>query len=583
MFKKFLKKFKKKKINLVLGIILLFFLTLLVFNLVFIGKIFPGIYVSEINVGGLKVSQATQLLSEKIIILDKITLSSQNQTFDISGKDIELKYLLGQSAENAYRLTRTGNIISDLGTRIKLLFKPKTLGLSLSLNEEKLKDSLLVIADQLTTEPVYPEVKLINGKIVVEQGKTGLSPNLLVLRALIGESFSLSRNEPVIIPFDSVGYSLNPDEVKILQARAEKLLGKEIDLKFQDQTFVINEKTLLSFLNIRTEYDESKIAQYIANLSQDINRQPQDSVFVFEEGRVNEFIPSKDGYTVKEDSLKQMLIGNTRTLENTNDTLASLEISVEVMAPKIKMDDVNNLGINELIGKGTSKFAHSIANRVYNIGLASSKFKGVLVAPGETFSANEILGDVSQLTGYKQAFVIQEGKTVLGDGGGVCQVSTTLFRAALNAGLPIIERKAHSYRVGYYEQDSPPGFDATVFAPSADLKIQNDTPAHILIQPVFDAKKLTLEFDIYGTSDSRKVTLTKPVVSNIIPAPDDLYIDDPTLPLGEIKQIDFRASGATVKFSYRVEKEGKITFEKVFISNYHPWQAVYLRGTKTGQ
>lgn len=583
MFKKLLKKFKPTKINIVLIVVLAFLLVLLIFNLAFTGRIFPGISVSGIKVGGLRVEQAANLLSEKSLPLDKVTLVGQGQTFDIWRKDVELNYSFTKSAENAYQLTRSGNIVSDLGTKIVLLFKPKSLGLSLNLNEEKLKNSLLVIADQLSTEPIYPEVKLVNQKIEIEKGKEGVSPDTLSLRALIGKSFSLLESSSITIPFNSVGYSLTPDEVIILQSRAEKLLGKEVVLKFQEETFVTNEKTLLGFLNIRSEYDEGKIAQYIEGVSQSINRQPQDSVFIFDAGKVKEFTPSKDGYTVKEDSLKQMLIGNVRTLETSDEVSVSLEIPVDVTAPKVKMDDVNNLGINELIGKGTSKFAHSIANRVYNIGLASSKFKGVLVAPDEILSINDILGDVSQLTGYKQAFVIQEGKTVLGDGGGVCQVSTTLFRAALNAGLPIIERKAHSYRVGYYEQDSPPGIDATVFAPSADLKIKNDTSAHILIQPIFDAKKMTLEFDIYGTADGRKVTLTKPVVTNITPAPDDLYIDDPTLPLGEIKQIDFRAAGATVKFSYKVETEGKVTFEKIFVSNYHPWQAVYLRGIKTGQ
>src|SRR6185369_9618298 len=119
-----------------------------------------------------------------------------------------------------------------------------------------------------------------------------------------------------------------------------------------------------------------------------------------------------------------------------------------------------------------------------------------------------------------------------GDGGGVCQVSTTLFRAALNAGLPIVERHAHAYRVGYYEEDSPPGFDATVYVPSVDLKFKNDTDHYLLIQTVIDPQELRLTFNLYGTKDDRKVTVTTPVVTNFRPAPADLYQDDPTLPKG---------------------------------------------------
>src|SRR6185369_11000366 len=115
-----------------------------------------------------------------------------------------------------------------------------------------------------------------------------------------------------------------------------------------------------------------------------------------------------------------------------------------------------------------------------------------------------------------------------GDGGGVCQVSTTLFRAALNAGLPIVERHAHAYRVHYYEEDSSPGVDATVYVPTVDLKFKNDTGHYILIQSIIDLTQPRLTFMIYGTNDGRVVNQTAPVVTNIRPAPADKYEDDPT-------------------------------------------------------
>jgi len=236
------------------------------------------------------------------------------------------------------------------------------------------------------------------------------------------------------------------------------------------------------------------------------------------------------------------------------------------------------LGIKELVGLGKSKFVGSIPSRIHNIKLAASKFNGILVKPEEIFSFNQILGEVSKETGYEQAYIIKEGQTVLGDGGGVCQVSTTLFRAALNTGLPILERQAHAYRVGYYEQDSPPGFDATVFSPSPDLKFKNDTPGHLLIQTKFDGNNKTLVFEIYGTKDNREVYISKPVISGTTPPPEDLYIDDPTLPSGKIKQIDWKAWGAKVWFDYKVTRDNQEIFSKRFYSNYRPWQAKFLRG-----
>ncbi|MFS8158712.1 MAG: VanW family protein, partial [Candidatus Roizmanbacteria bacterium] len=172
------------------------------------------------------------------------------------------------------------------------------------------------------------------------------------------------------------------------------------------------------------------------------------------------------------------------------------------------------------------------------------------------------------------------GRTVLGDGGGICQISTTLFRAALNAGLPIISRKAHAYRVGYYENDSKPGMDATVFAPSVDFKVKNDTGHYILIQTIIDPKKTSVLFEFYGQKDGRKVTLSPIKVWDVSPPPEPRFEDDPTLPRGTKKQVDFAAKGGKSSFTYKVEKNGEILQDRTFYSSYRPWQAVFLVGTK---
>jgi vancomycin resistance protein YoaR len=167
----------------------------------------------------------------------------------------------------------------------------------------------------------------------------------------------------------------------------------------------------------------------------------------------------------------------------------------------------------------------------------------------------------------------------LGDGGGVCQVSTTLFRAVLNAGLPITERQPHAYRVSYYEQDIGPGFDATVFLPSPDLKFKNNTPSYLLIQTKVDQVNKKLTFDIYGTSDGRKVEISPVRIWDKQPPPPDLYQDDPTLPAGTIKQVEHKSWGAKVAFDYKIVRGEEVLSEKTFYSVYRPWQAVYLRGT----
>lgn len=145
--------------------------------------------------------------------------------------------------------------------------------------------------------------------------------------------------------------------------------------------------------------------------------------------------------------------------------------------------------------------------------------------------------------------------------------------------MPIIERNPHAYRVSYYENDSKPGFDATVFAPNVDLKIKNNTPAYILIQTEVDKEKNLLFFKLYGKKDNRKVEISPVSLWDVNPPPSPLYQEDPTLKKGVIKQIDFPAWGAKTNFHYKVIKDGKTIFEKDFFSSYRPWQAVYLVGT----
>ena len=289
-------------------------------------------------------------------------------------------------------------------------------------------------------------------------------------------------------------------------------------------------------------------------------------------------MPSKDGITLHQDKLAAEIQSGIDLLTQQSLKETAINIPIIKSPAAIRNEDVNNLGINTLLGKGVSNFKGSISNRVYNVNLAQSRFKGILIPPGEVASFNDILGDVSSFTGYKAAYVIKDGKTVLGDGGGVCQVSTTLFRALLAAGLPITERRAHAYRVGYYEQGFPPGLDATVYSPTTDLKFSNDTPAHILIQPSIDLNNLILTFEIYGTHDGRIATTTKPIISSQTAPPPDLYVDDPTLSAGIVKQIEHKAWGAKVSFDYKVIRGNETLTEKTFVSNYRSWGAVYLRG-----
>lgn len=329
---------------------------------------------------------------------------------------------------------------------------------------------------------------------------------------------------------------------------------------------------------LTVSYSASVIDEALAHVEDVYSKKPVNATFQFENNKVVAFQKEENGLYVD--------VGATK--KNIRDTIqqwirdgASNKVSVvtKVLKPTVTLAQTNSFGIEELIAEGRSNYTHSIPEREHNVLLGTTKLNGVLIPKGATFSFNNTIGDISALTGYKPAYIIKEGKTVLGDGGGICQVSTTLFRAALNAGLPITEHHSHAYRVGYYENDAKPGLDATVFAPTVDLKFTNDTPASILIQTVADTETKQLFYRFYGKKDARNVQLTDPIITSVSHPGEALYQDDPTLKRGITRQVEYAALGAHSQYTYKVTKQNEVTFQKDFNIWYKPWRAVYLVGT----
>lgn len=578
--------FKKKYIHkiaiVISSLIILILGPFLFYNLKFMGKIYPNVSISGIDLGGKTQEEAINILSQTIGKPEKIELTGQNQSnqsFELKTDDINLEYNFGESAERAYNLVRTGNFIYDNLQKIHLLKNEKEIGLSTYLDETKLSNFISVVAGQVSVKPIYPSIEKSDKTVQVNKGLAGSEIETEKLRASVGYHLSLVESKKIEIPMITIDPSLNDKEIEAAKALGEEYLEKSINLKFENQNFDYDDSDILEILEPRDGYKEDVLNNIVFEIASNINRDPQNPKFEFDGNKVTEFLPALDGITLKSDDFKNVLVSKLDELKDSEDKVLTFDIPITRTPPDVSTDKINNLGIREIIGRGESNYYHSIPGRVFNVNLAASKINGTLVKPGETFSFNQTVGDISKLTGYKEAYIIQDGRTVLGDGGGVCQVSSTLFRAVLNSGLPITERAAHAYRVGYYEQNSSPGFDATVYAPSPDFKFKNDTSNYILIQAKNDSKKYSLVFEIYGTKDGRNVTISKPVVTDVTKPLPDLYQDDPTLPIGQIKQVDYAAWGAKVSFNYKVTKNGETLINKNFVSNYQPWQAVYLRGT----
>lgn len=558
------------------------------------GKIFPGIYIAGYSAGGqTPYTVRTKLESQfKERADQELRFNYEDQNFSINPKDASPSLDLNSAVDWAYTRGRSTNYLEDFKVQLQgLIFNLKT--------EPKLTfgrpTSLIYqvgsINQVIKQEPQNAKLAL-GENIIITPAENGQELDSRKLLESIEEYLNLTSNIPDSLPLKTTAPKFATTDAQTYAQALENVGKNPIKIHHDQDNLIVDQVVFLNLLDLsgnqnsqdlgtknikasQVKIDPVKLTNYLQKMVSKINQDARDARFVFDPDtkRVTEFQSAQEGRAVDIEQTASLL-SQAATLNSSGE----IPLPVKVTKPTVATTDANNFGIKDLIGQGVSYFSGSIDNRIYNIGLAASRINGVLVAPGEVFSFNKTVGEISGATGYKPAYVIKSGRTVLDDGGGVCQVSTTVFRAALNSGLPITERTAHAYRVSYYEQGSPPGIDATVFSPSVDFKFKNDTSSYILVQAYTTGTSLTI--DIYGSSDGRVASVSKPVILNQTPPPPELRQDDPALPRGTIKQVDWAAWGANVTFNRTVTRNGETLISEAWKSNYRPWQAVYLVGTK---
>lgn len=292
-------------------------------------------------------------------------------------------------------------------------------------------------------------------------------------------------------------------------------------------------------LSPASSLNANAIRAHVEDLSRKVNRDPSEPKFKAENGVVTSFAEAQNGIELNIEKSSQLIYETLS--KNTTTPIQKIELPFETKKASTNYGDVNNLGISSLIGQGTSNFKGSPKNRVFNIKVATERFNGLLIKPGEEFSFVKNLGEVDAEHGYLPELVIKNNVTEPEFGGGICQVSSTAFRAAIYSGLKVTARRNHAYAVSYY---NPAGMDSTIYIPNPDLRFVNNTPNYILIQTKIVGTVLT--FDFYGTDDGRKITVDGP------------YTTD-RQPDGSLK----------AHFTQNVvDKDGKVVINDLFNSSY---------------
>ena len=552
-----------------------------VFNLVYAKKIIPGVKIAGINVGGMTFESAKKVLEEnEKNIPEELKLKFEDKEFPLKRNDIGLTYDWEDSVVRCFDVGRSGNFFIDTKDKIVTPFKGLSIPASYDYDDDSFGIKLSVIRREINLEPQ-------NSKFYLKDGKLSISPSSNG-RKLLEEDFHKDINlsfgsldfSDKIMPVQIIEPEIIEKDVELFREAIEEIISEDLVINFEEKKWTLDSEKILNLIGFEKNEKEKRVKMILdksafrdlANgLAAEVNESPKGEVVSTDGNKVLEFRITKEGKELDEEKFKEDLksaIFDDR--KNVSLVLKNVDDS----------SDKEKYGILSLIGEGTSHFAGSTAERIHNIILAAGNISGSLVPPGAVYSMNKSVGPIDYQHGFKSAFIIKGGRTVLGEGGGVCQTSTTLFRAILNSGLPIVSRYPHAYRVGYYEQDMPVGFDAAIFQPSWDFKFKNDTNAYVLIQAHSNLSENSLTFKIYGTPDGRSVEISEPVVTDQSPPPPPLYEDDPSLPKGVVRQVDYAAWGATATFTRTVRKGDTILFTDTFTSRYQPWRAIYKVGTK---
>lgn len=505
------------------------------------GRVFPSTRAGGVDISFLPLPQAREKLSTEIsqYLAEPIIFSFEGDTFEVPagelGLQISVEQTLGripvlefEKQNPAYLLATVftsrsvaGDYVLDGDKIIKVLEDKLQLGgrrarsarlvlgdegfhveaesAGVAINREELIKDLRDNINRLSTGTIEVHIQEETPRITAEE----LEKDKERLLGLLTKTVHLSSGDEST----SIKLSDHLDAVSFEEKNALTIEGRTtLPLVLGEGQFSLAHANPVAInSNVQIGLDPEKLEEYLReNLIKNIEKPVSPAkIYQNEEGKVMIEGKGEDGKSVPVDRLVEAIaLAANNNIDN---------VPVPVLVDKAPLEiseGLQELGIKELIATGHSAYYGSPPNRMYNIEFGTNKYNGLLIAPGEEFSFNAHLGEVDARSGFLPEKVIKQNKLELEYGGGICQVSTTMYRAALLAGLPITERRPHSWKVSYYGQSMGHGLDATIYPGVTDLKFLNDTPGHLLIQSYTEGAEAY--FKIYGTSDGRTTIMDGP-------------------------------------------------------------------------
>jgi len=594
---------KIKKWQIGLAVFFVVILILIIFSAIYYqsnsNKFYPGLKITGVEVGGKTMAEAQKILQNKLNKFNEHGLAFVYQDYDANILPIinpaetpEYSFVLyefhlEETLQKAFNFGRTDTAFNNLKRWMRALFQQKNFNLDYSLDQEKLK---IIIQNefQFLEKPAQnAQLDINDTEIKIISEKQGLVFDYSqAIKTAIASLAQLQQQPIALIMKTDLPTITRTQAEENIEWLEETLSLAPITLQYKDSSWILEQDELADYLDLHinddpTVYEKGRIIpgldndnfkEYLESIAEEIDIEPKEAKFEIKNGRVTQFQASGNGLELAIDDNYQKI-----KKEIIFDKHNEIDLIVNTVQSQTKTSDANTMGINELIGYGSSNFAGSPANRRHNIAVGAATLNGLIIKPDKEFSLIKTLGEIDAEHGYKAELVIKGDRTIPEFGGGLCQIGTTTFRVALNAGLPIIERKNHSYRVSYYE---PAGTDATIYDPKPDMRFFNDTGNNILFITKIHGDELIFEF--WGTDDGRKVEQfpDPPKIWGIKAPPPTKIVETTDLPVGQKKCTERAHNGATTEFTYQVTYPNGEVETEIFESVYTPWQAVCLLGVE---
>ena len=578
------------------------------FQVAYGDRVYPGVTVLGIPLGGLSHSQAETLLNQRFAqrYRESLVLRYADRSWPATRDELGLRYDVPRTVKAALAVGRGGSWLDGLQEQWRLQQQGFAIQPVVDMNEVQRLGYLNRLAKEIDRPALNATVRVESGKASTVQSQRGQRLNVEATAQRLAQAFIGEGSRQVDLVVEDLTPAVQEDGVREAVISTTAILASPVILAFEDRSWVFDGSKVISrtaertwpldparlagMLSFRQKLgsdgrtklvaglDEDLVTAFVNTVAPDIAQPVRDARLERDAktGSLTPIVQSQEGRAVRVAETVRLIVNAALS------TQRRVNLSVQVQRPKVAMEDISKMGLVELVSEGSSIYKGSSAERTYNIQLAASRIQGVVIPPGESFSFNEAVGPVNAETGYREGYSIIGDYTVRDVGGGICQVATTFFRAVFYGGYDVLERIPHAYRIRRYEQESQPlGLDTTVYNPGVDFKFRNDGPSYLLVQTNADQAKGVLQVRFYGTKPGWTVTVEGPVLSNEIAyGPRLPDAADPTLPVGTRILVQPAENGITSTINRIIKRGNQVLRTDTFKSRYGASREQWIVGTK---